>query len=198
MTSSLRATAMACAGVVLAFTTVAGTLTRGFEHWTFESLRREQARRGELVAPMLADTDRSVRIVDFVYTRCPSVCRVLGSAFKQMQAELLAAGDANVRLLSISFDLEHDGPAELQAYAREHGARAPTWRVAASATAADDAALRRALGIVVLPDGLGGYVHNAGLHVVDAQGRVHALFDVDDWRAALAHARELAARSATR
>lgn len=192
---SLRATALACGLVAAAFGVAAGALTRGFEHWTFESLRRERARHGELVAPMLAGSDAAqagARIVDFIYTRCPSVCRALGSEYQQMQTELLAVGDVGVSLLSISFDVAHDGPQQLQAYAREHGARAPTWQVVASATPSDDEALRRALGVVVVPDGFGGYVHNGALHVVDAQGRVRGLFDYDDWRGALARARQLA------
>ena len=51
------------------------------------------------------------------------------------------------------------------------------------------AALLARAGVVVVSDGQGGFVHNAGLHLVDAGGRLTAIFDTWDserLRAALA------------
>jgi len=64
----------------------------------------------------------------------------------------------------------------------------PRWRVAGIAKSrARDALLDRA-GVVVIPDGMGGFVHNAGLYLVDADGRLTTVFDpkdTDGLRAAL-------------
>jgi len=45
---------------------------------------------------------------------------------------------------------------------------------------------------VVIPDGWGGYAHNAGLHVIDTSGRLVGIYDLDAWPEAMAHAQALA------
>jgi len=190
------------------------TVTGGLQHWTFESLRRAQAGRGELRAAALplvdaagqaflpwrtagADDGPDVLIVDFVYTRCPSVCQALGSTYERLQSALQrdgdggAAADHRIGLLSISFDTAHDDPGALAAYGRLHHARPETWRIAVPQDEADAQRLLRSLGVVVVPDGRGGYTHNAALHLVDRDGRLRAIHDHADWTQALDHARRL-------
>jgi protein SCO1/2 len=212
MSASLRPTLLACCAVAAMFGAASWSMTGGLEHWTFESLRRAQAERGErwAVATLLIDGEErrlspwgrdapadgpEVLIVDFIFTRCPTVCRSLGSTYEQLQTELAAgspAGAGRVGLLSISFDVEHDDAAALSAYARAHHAQPVHWRVAVPATPAENRALLDALGVVVIPDGLGGYAHNAGLHVIDRYGRLHAVHDFEDGSTALAQARRIA------
>jgi protein SCO1/2 len=51
------------------------------------------------------------------------------------------------------------------------------------------AALRALLdtfGVVVIPDGMGGFVHNAAIHLVDEEGRLGAIYDLGEERAVLA------------
>lgn len=121
------------------------------------------------------------------------MCRVLGSEYAQMQRELLQGKDRGIRLVSISFDITNDGPEQLLGYARTHGAIPPTWVIVSAGTPARDTRLRRELGVVAIPDGLGGYVHNGALHLVDGAGRVHGIYDHADWARALSRARALAA-----
>lgn len=217
MNRLLRANLWACAATAALLVHLLATATGGFEHWTFESLRREQAAQGRLHAPdvLLVDSfgqglrpwgrrptgeawpDRSdVLIVDFVFTRCVTVCQSLGTAFQQMQEQLPADAARDntprVRLLSISFDPGSDGPAALHAYARRHGADPSRWAVTVPSGATETQTLLRALGVVVIPDGLGGYAHNAGLHVIDASGRLAGIYDLDAWPQAMAHAQALA------
>jgi protein SCO1/2 len=203
----------ACGATAALLVHLLATATGGFEHWTFESLRREQAARGRLHAPdvVLIDSlgqDRrpwnrrqpgearpgrgDVLIVDFIFTRCVTVCQSLGTAFQQMQAQLPADGGRDgtprIRLLSISFDPGHDTPAALHAYALRHRADPSRWAVAVPTGARETQALLRALGVVVIPDGWGGYTHNAGLHVIDASGRLAGIHDLDAWPQAMADA----------
>jgi protein SCO1/2 len=147
--------------------------------------------RGER-EPNLWTSDPAARawLVTFIYTRCLSVCQVLGSEFQQLQPEM--SGAPGVRLASLSFDPARDGAAELEAYARRHHAQAAQWIVA---TPSGDAARERVLretGVVVIPDGRGGYAHNAAIHVVVPPGKLVRIFGMDEHREALAFARALA------
>jgi protein SCO1/2 len=190
---------------------VAASITDGFELWTFEDVRREEAREGRLAAPAVRARTASgeevelwaprgdgsaVYLVDFIYTSCPTLCTVLGSEFSQMQSELVASSAPHrPRLLSLSFDVERDGPAELAGYARRHRADPALWTVAAPDTATEERRLLRALGVIAVADGSGGFVHNGAIHVIDGHGVVHGIYDYARWREALRAASQLAARS---
>lgn len=136
-------------------------------------------------------------LVDFIYTRCASICLALGSEYQQMQRALAAAAGngeaAGVRLVSISFDLAHDDARQLAHHAALLRADPAHWTFAVPS---DDAAARTllgALGVVVVPDGRGDFVHNGAIHLLDRHGRLRGLFAPDQWQQALAAARQLAA-----
>jgi protein SCO1/2 len=208
-------TSLLCMALGVAFIWGAWRQTSGFDVWTFEGRRRLQMAAGELQAPgvPLHDADGSdapapwrahgaapaAYLVDFVYTRCPGVCRVLGNEYQQMQGQLLersrddAAYD-RVQLLSLSFDLAHDDVQQLHDTAVRLGARPAHWRFAVPASEADSQSLLRALGVVAIADGAGGFVHNGDIHLLDHEGRLRALFRFDEWPRALVAARKLAAR----
>jgi protein SCO1/2 len=201
-------TLAACGLLVAGFFAAAAPLTGGFDGWTFEALRRERAAAARLHAPAIELRDAQgerlrafdasgpsdpVYLVDFVYTRCLTVCQTLGAEYLRMQQALQSSGEAGrVRLLSISIDPAHDGPAELAAYARRHRADAVAWRVTAPQEPAAGQGLLRALGVVAVPDGLGGFVHNGAIHLIDGRGRVLGIYDSEQWPTALAAARSAA------
>ncbi|WP_233370639.1 SCO family protein [Roseateles cellulosilyticus] len=197
----LVGTVLACAAVLTLFVATVERLTDGFEHWTFEALRRQQAASGQLRWPAMAVIDAMgrplqwpaggpVRIVDFIYTNCESVCQSLGAEFFQAQ-QLIRREAPGVRLMSVSIDPARDTPPALAGYAARHRAQAPLWTVAAPRSVDDGLRVRRALGVIAVPDGLGGFVHNGALHVVDRQGHVAGIFDTADWPSAVALAARL-------
>ncbi len=197
----LAPTIVACAALLTGFVALVDAMTDGFDRWTFEDMRRAKAGRGELAATPLevrgpdgahgvlwsrtAD-DRDVVLVGFIYTRCRTVCLALGSEFAQMEQAIAETPGARARLVSLSIDSDHDTPASLAAYARLHGARAGAWSVAMPAAPEDAAKVLGELGVVAIPDGLGGFVHNGAIHVMTARGRVLGIYDDADWREALA------------
>lgn len=199
----------AALAVLAAAAGMAAALTDGFERWTFEELRRERALRGEIHAGPVQVVDTQARtllafaaaprcenqvlMVDFIYTRCLTVCQTLGVEFYQMQERV--RGTSRPALLSISIDPVRDGPADLAAYARMHRADAALWSLAAPATPADARRLARQLGVVAVPDGFGGFVHNGAIHVMDACGRVHGIFDHAHWTRALELGQQVAAEA---
>jgi protein SCO1/2 len=119
-------------------------------------------------------------LVDFIYTRCPTVCGVRGDDFANALRLIKAArSGAPVDLLSISFDLRHDDSEALRLYGERFGAKAPHWRIAAPADAEQLAELLRKFGVVVIPDGMGGFIHNDAVYVIDARGRLAGILDAD-------------------
>lgn len=166
--------------------------TDGFRAFTSETARRIDVREHPRVLPQvpLQTADRrtidftSLRgrwlVVEFIYTRCTTYCSIQGSEFARLQDRLARAiADDKVVLLSISFDPARDGPEQLAAYQQRSGSRGTGWIAARPATPAALAALEQAFGVTVIPDGLGGYVHNAAIAVVDPEGRLVAIMDWD-------------------
>ena len=128
----------------------------------------------------LADEIGRAVVVEFIYTTCPTICVALGESFAKLRDQIRTAGLADrVRLISISFDLR-DSPEALEDYTQAHGADGGLW---ITARPEDETALRallKAFRITVIPDGFGGFVHNAALHVVDRRGRLVAIFDIGE------------------
>ena len=58
----------------------------------------------------------------------------------------------------------------------------------------DLAKLMRVFGVVVIPDGMDGFVHNAAIAVVDPGGRLVAILDWDDMQEAANYVTERLAR----
>lgn len=191
--------------------------TDGFERWTFEAQRQQQLRAGELRAPAVAlrgasqpapvlwhegASTAAAYLVDFIYTRCPGVCLALGSEYQQMQRQLMAQqrvdpqarpARAGVHLVSVSFDVEHDGPVQMTQLAARLQADPAWWTLAVPATPDAARTLLQGLGVVAVPDGQGGFVHNGAIHLLDEQGRLRGLFEFDEWPQALAAAQQLVA-----
>ena len=205
-------TALLSVGLAVAGYASVSWLTHDFQVWTAEGARRLEVALqpvamppevvdGPGIAPQLLTrwlaVPGYVTVVDFIYTRCQTVCLSLGSSFQQLQAALQAdhaAGVAsNVRLLSISFDGEHDTPERLAAYAKGLGADPALWQFARVPKPEESAALLRRMQVVVVPDERGEFEHNAALLVLDAQARLVRVFDIAERELALNYARHLAA-----
>ena len=117
-------------------------------------------------------------LVAFFFTNCPAICGLLAGQFQlALDALLKRPGGREVRLLSISFDRARDTVAVLADYAERLGADGRTWRIARVADPTELEALLNAFGVVVLPDGAGGFVHNAAIYRVDADSRLARVYD---------------------
>ena len=122
----------------------------------------------------LSDLRGKVVALTFIYTRCPlpDFCPLMDRKFAELADRIGAvAGRAeHVRLLSVSFDPEHDTPEVLRKHAENLGARPPLWRFAVAS--------HEELGKVAAPLGLtygpstGEIIHNLSTAVIDPQGRL--------------------------
>lgn len=182
---------MFCVALTTAIAVGAG-ITNGFESFTLESARRMEALRatrtvGHLRFEMLDHGQTSLGefagrwvLVDFIYTRCETLCVSLGSVYARLQQRFskeIATG--KVQLLSVSLDPEHDGASELAAYQARHVKSTSGWTMG-RASRKETAAWLERFGVVAIPDGLGGFAHNAAIHVVGPDGRLRAILDWDD------------------
>ncbi|MDB5826583.1 MAG: hypothetical protein JWQ73_803 [Variovorax sp.] len=206
----------AVATLLLALLSFAATqwITHDFQVWTAEGARRLDVALHPVPAPKVGvegpaiDAGSTLQdvlaqggtptIVDFMYTRCITVCTALGSVFQQLQGDILQDGVSNqaasVRLLSLSFDAEHDKPEVLAAYSALLHADSRVWRFARLAGADgrnETQALLRLYQATVIADGFGGYEHNAALLVMDPRGRLVRIFDYAEAKIALDYAMSL-------
>ena len=200
-TEGLAATFIACLTVLLAGLVALFQATAGGTAYTTETLRRSEVARKPVQVPdlrvvdalgreqplrqLLADNGR-VWIVDFVYTRCVTLCLSLGTVFQQLQTQIVAQGlQDRVGLMSISFDPEQDRPAALAAYAGRMRMDPAIWQLLSLAEPADRRRLLDSFGIMVVPAPLGEFEHNAALHIVTSSGRLVRILGLDDGEQAL-------------
>ncbi len=185
-------TTLASAALLLAGGVALAAATDGFQAFTTETARRVAVRRQPADLPAvalenqsgarftLADLRGKWLLVDFIYTRCPTFCTVLGGDFAQLERQLAGPiAQGRVQLLSISFDPAHDAPAQLAAYLGRFRGR-DGLAGGRPVTADGLQTLTAAFGITVIPDHRGGYTHNAAIHLVDPEGRLVDIFDLGD------------------
>ena len=197
--TAIAATLVCAAGLITGH-----AATDGFQAYTLESARRINALRSPVPVPQLAleladgqrvrlaEIPARVLLIDFVYTNCSTYCAALGSVFAQLQQRLqaeIAADD--IRLLSISFDPERDGPDALHAYRTRNTSNPVGWDVGRPAIFGELQTWLGAFGVVVIPDEFGGFAHNAALHVVGPDRRLVSIHDITDVDGAVKAARRI-------
>ncbi len=137
-------------------------------------------------------------IVDFIFTRCITLCSTLAGVYQQLQREIVAQGlEDKVRLLSVSFDVEHDSPERLARQALLMGARPDVWSFVTPNSGMGRDLLLKTFGVQVVAEKNGQWQHNAALHVVNTNGDLVRIVDIDDPAGALAAATAAATYSAT-
>jgi protein SCO1/2 len=199
---------LACALVFAAGLIAFDQLTWGFTAFTSEAARQQAVQAQPVAVPAMGGHDQTghamqiasdpyaaagetgrVAIVDFVYTRCTTLCSALGASYQRLQAQIIQAGlQDRVRLLTISFDPEHDTPAAIAAYATRMQADPKVWTVLTLDRTVDLPVLLKTFGVVVIPAPLEQFQHNAALHIVDGRGRLVRIMDINALQAALASA----------
>jgi len=66
-------------------------------------------------------------LIDFIYTSCASICPVLTAKMAAIAHALGPALGADVKIVSITLDPEHDTPGQLAKYAKSHDADDKGW-----------------------------------------------------------------------
>jgi protein SCO1 len=156
-----------------------------------KALLREQPRRleiGEQVPDFamtsqdgkvvkLSDLHGNVVALTFIYTRCPlpDFCPLMDKKFSELAQRLGSSpGRASkVRLISLSFDPEHDTPDLLRKHAQVRGATPPLWSYAV-ASHPELAKIGVPLGLFYQP-GDSEIAHNLCTAIIDPSGNLARL-----------------------
>jgi protein SCO1/2 len=183
-------------------------LTHGFSALTAETARRYAVAARPIEIPELAGVDQlgrhqamagaadtRVTIVDFIFTRCTSICLALGDSYQQLQSQILAAHlEQRIRLVTVSFDPAHDTPAVIADYADRMRVNPAVWTVLTPGDLAQLRAAMSSFGVIAKPADLGQYVHNAAFNIIDLHGRLARIVPIDQPGLALDAAREIYSR----
>lgn len=130
--------------------------------------------RGRAVA--LSSLKGKPVLIDFIYANCDTACPLLTAKFAAVAKLLGRRLGADVTMVSITIDPEHDHSAELLAYARAHEADYPGWLFLTGAPAD----IERVLKIFGLqrarsPDGT--ISHMASSFMLGPDGRQERIYD---------------------
>jgi protein SCO1/2 len=130
-------------------------------------------------------------LVTFIYTRCPlpNFCPLMDRNFAKIQRDASAdpALKGKFKLVSVSFDPEHDTPAVLKAHARELGADAAVWTfLTADKITIDRFAAKFGVGVVRDSDAPGVITHNLRTTLIGADGKILKIYGGSDWTVATA------------
>ena len=74
----------------------------------------------------LDDLKGKVIVLDFFFTRCPTICPQLGTAMKKLQKSF-PNNDSIVQFVSISVDPKHDSVAQLRKWAEKFDVNPDSW-----------------------------------------------------------------------
>jgi protein SCO1/2 len=128
-------------------------------------------------AVSLAGLRGKVVVLTFIYTRCPlpDFCPLMDRKFAALAAAIEAFPEraAHVRLISLSFDPEHDTPDILTKHAATQGAHPPLWTFAV-ANHEELAKVAPSLGLVYGPM-RGEIMHNLSTAIIGPDGKLAAL-----------------------
>jgi protein SCO1/2 len=125
--------------------------------------------------------EQKLMFVEFIFTKCLSVCITMGRSFHQLQEEVRRRNLTDkIAFVSISFDLERDHILALADFAEDHDADTDIWQVAKPNSQKDLQQLLKTFQVVVIEDPVFRYIHNAGLHIVSPDNRLVAILDAED------------------
>jgi protein SCO1 len=74
----------------------------------------------------LDDLHGKIIVIDFFFTRCPSICPGLARSMKRLQ-DSFVKNDSIVQFISISIDPEHDSVQQLRKFADRYNINHDTW-----------------------------------------------------------------------
>lgn len=127
------------------------------------------------------DVQGKVRIVDYFFTHCPTICPIMSSQMSRLQAQLADRGISKreVVLLSHTVDPKRDDPARLLSYATRIGADTSGWKFLTGKEEDLYDLARNGYFLTALPSdtAAGGFFHSDTFTLVDQLGQIRGYYD---------------------
>jgi protein SCO1/2 len=126
-----------------------------------------------------------VTIVNFIFTRCDTICPVTSMKMRTVQEKTNDLPHA-IKLLSVSVDPKHDTVEALDAYATRFGADPTRWRFVRGDIGAIRELVEKGmeLGIDdlgVTDTGVPNITHSGHFVLLDQRAHIRGYYDSDDW-----------------
>ena len=121
-----------------------------------------------------------VKIIDYFFTHCPTICPIMSSQLARTQAWMKDNDlDRDITLLSHSVDPVRDTPARLKEYATRLGADTTSWKFLTGdkVDLYDQARFGYYLTALESDTAAGGFFHSDTFVLVDRQNRIRGLYD---------------------
>ena len=68
-----------------------------------------------------------ILVIDFFFSRCPSICPLMAKSMKKLQSSFTNSNDSIVQFISISIDPEHDSVPQLRKFANRYTNNHDSW-----------------------------------------------------------------------
>jgi protein SCO1/2 len=164
--------------------------TDGFRAFTAESARTYKLLQDKPKFPDVTLEDSKGRVysfsefegkyvmLTFIYTACSDVCPKLEMNLAEVYSKIPneSIGE-DILFLSISFDPARDDVATLEKYREAFDSDGETWRMARIADQDELDHLLEEFGVIVIPDGEGGFTHNSAFYLVNRKGYLAEVMD---------------------
>ena len=125
----------------------------------------------------LDDLKNKVLVIDFFFTRCPTICPGLAMRMKKLQNSFIK-NDSIVQFISISVDPEHDSVPQLRKFADRFNINHDTWwMVTGDKKEIYDFALHELKAGVVDATIDTGFIHTEFFYLLDSSRIVRGFYD---------------------
>jgi protein SCO1/2 len=118
-------------------------------------------------------------VVSMFYASCPFACPTLINDIRKLEKRLSPSARADLRVVLVSFDPEHDTPPALSELARARGLDGARWTLASTSNESVRE-LAAVLGIKYRKLDGGGFNHTSLITVLDRDGTPLARLEVGD------------------
>ena len=124
-------------------------------------------------------------IIDFVFTRCDTICPVVSARMQRLQESLLDRKADSIKLISITVDPEHDTPEKLAEYAARFSAKPEKWRFLTGPkdkvrALVEGPFMNSMINEGLSPSGAPAISHNGHFVLVDGDLHIRGVYDSAD------------------
>jgi protein SCO1/2 len=125
----------------------------------------------------LDDLHGKIIVLDFFFTRCPSICPGLAKSMKRLQ-DSFVKNDSIVQFISISIDPEHDSVPQLRKFADRYNINHDTWwMVSGDKKEIYDFALNEIRANIADPGVDTAFIHTENFFLLDSNRIVRGFYN---------------------